>query len=226
MAQLIGSYTGEGLLFSVDTRLRPNGNAGLLVQTESAVTEYFRHSAEAWESITYLKSRGVAGNLAHAEAFLSGLQQVYWERYGRVGSSRTDLREMRARLERELGSSQPLKAGRGGYYDIDFLLLYLRLKSAGVFYTVLNTPERIVVLESLDLLTAADAVFLRKAATFYRAIDHGLRMICGHAEDRLPKPGAQLDILTGLIPRWTPVPLSELDRIRRETRAIFDRYFL
>ena len=226
MAQLIGSYTGEGLLFTVDTRLRPNGNAGPLVQTESAVAEYFRHSAEAWESITYLKSRGVAGNLSHAEVFLNSLQQLYFERYGKAGSSRTDLREMRARLERELGSSHALKAGRGGYYDIDFLLLYLRLKSASVFYTVLNTPERIAVLEGLELLTGADAAFLREAATFYRAIDHGLRMICGHAEDRLPKPGAQLDTLTALIPRWTPVPLSDLDRIRRETRALFDRYFL
>jgi len=151
---------------------------------------------------------------------------VYFERYGKAGSSRTDLREMRARLERELGSSHALKAGRGGYYDIDFLLLYLRLKSAGVFYTVLNTPQRIAVLEGLELLTAADAAFLREAATFYRAIDHGLRMICGHAEDRLPKPGTQLETLTALMPRWTPVPLSDLDRIRRETRALFDRYFL
>jgi glutamate-ammonia-ligase adenylyltransferase len=133
---------------------------------------------------------------------------------------------MRARLEREMGASQPLKSGRGGYYDIDFLLLYLRLKSAGVFYTVLNTPERIVVLESLDLLTASDAAFLREAATFYRSLDHGLRVIGGHAEDRLPKPGVQLDTLTALMPRWSPIPLSDLDRIRRETRAMFDRYFL
>jgi len=79
---------------------------------------------------------------------------------------------------------------------------------------------------ALDLLTASDAAFLREAATFYRALDHGLRVILGHAEDRLPKPGAQLDTLTALMPRWSLVPLTDLDRIRRETRAMFDRYFL
>jgi glutamate-ammonia-ligase adenylyltransferase len=226
LVRMIGSYTGEGTLFTVDTRLRPNGSSGALVQTEGAVIEYFRHAAEAWESITYLKSRGVAGDLAHAEAFLNGLQQVYFERYGKAGSSRVDLREMRARLERELGQSQPLRAGRGGYYDIDFLLLYLRLKSAGVFYTVLNTPERIAVLEGMGLLSADDAAFLREAATFYRALDHGLRVISGHAEERLPKPGARRDMLEELMRRWTPVPLAEFDRVRRETRAMFDRYFL
>jgi glutamate-ammonia-ligase adenylyltransferase len=31
---ILTSYTGEGTLFSVDTRLRPNGSAGPLVQTE------------------------------------------------------------------------------------------------------------------------------------------------------------------------------------------------
>ncbi len=40
---------------------------------------------------------------------------------------------MRLRLEKEQGEANPLKAGRGGYYDIDFALMYLRLKGAGVF---------------------------------------------------------------------------------------------
>jgi len=48
---------------------------------------------------------------------------------------------MRARLEREQGPRNPLKAGMGGYYDIDFALMYLRLKGAGIFYKVLNTPS-------------------------------------------------------------------------------------
>ena len=48
---------------------------------------------------------------------------------------------MRMRLEKEQGAAHPLKAGRGGYYDIDFLLMYLRLKSAGMFFKVLNTPD-------------------------------------------------------------------------------------
>ncbi len=148
--QLIGSYTGEGVLFTVDTRLRPNGNAGSLVQTEVAVLDYFIHTAEAWESITYLKARVVAGESKRAERFLHDLQQAYGDRYGQAGNSRLDLREMRARLEREQGSSKPLKAGRGGYYDIDFLLLYLRLKNAGVYYSYLNTIARVEVLETAE----------------------------------------------------------------------------
>ncbi len=225
IVHLITAYTGEGVLFAVDTRLRPNGSAGPLVQTENAVTDYFANAAEAWEGITYMKSLAVAGDPKRAESFLHQLQQVDWRRYGQSGRSRADLRQMRVRLEREQGPSRPLKAGRGGYYDIDFLLMYLRLKSAGVFFTVLNTPARIEVLENMGHLSRQDARFLNDAATFYRALDHGLRVITGHAESKLPGSDAQLEALNALLPRWTPIPLSDLNRIRSETRALFDRFF-
>jgi glutamate-ammonia-ligase adenylyltransferase len=138
---------------------------------------------------------------------------------------------MRARLEREQGSQNPLKAGRGGYYDIDFALMYLRLKGAGIFYRVLNTPARIEVIEKMGHLEPADAEFLRDAATFYRAVDHGLRVSTGHTEGDLPTAPAQLANLTELVGRWTPLHLHdqpidiELSQIQRQTREYFNRLF-
>lgn len=138
---------------------------------------------------------------------------------------------MRARLEKEQGARNPLKAGRGGYYDIDFALMYLRLKGAGIFYKVLNTPERIDVIEKMGHLEREDAEFLRDAATFYRAIDHGLRISLGHAEGNLPAAPEQMRILTELVRRWTPEHLhdrsldAKLAQIRERTREFFDRIF-
>jgi [glutamine synthetase] adenylyltransferase / [glutamine synthetase]-adenylyl-L-tyrosine phosphorylase len=224
LIDLVTAYTGDGVLFAVDTRLRPNGGDGPLVQTESAVKDYFTRTAEAWEGITYMKSRAVAGEPMSADLFLHHLQAIDWVRYGQSGRSRTDLKQMRQRLEKEQGATHPLKAGRGGYYDIDFLLMYLRLKSAGIFFQSLNTPERIEVLESMHHLDRAEAGFLRDAATFYRALDHGLRVRSGHAEGKLPV-GAQQAALAALIGRWSSAPLDALGEIREHTRALFDRLF-
>ncbi len=224
LIDLVTAYTGDGVLFAVDTRLRPNGGDGPLVQTESAVKDYFTRTAEAWEGITYMKSRAVAGEPLSADLFLHHLQAIDWVRYGQSGRSRTDLKQMRARLEKEQGATHPLKAGRGGYYDIDFLLMYLRLKSAGIFFQSLNTPERIEVLESMHHLDRAEAGFLRDAATFYRALDHGLRVRSGHAEGKLPS-SAQQAALAVLIKRWTSAPLEALGDIREHTRELFDRLF-
>jgi len=231
MIQTMSSYTGEGVMFAVDTRLRPNGREGDLVQSEGAYKNYFAGHAEAWEGITYMKSRAVAGNVERATDFLHELQEVDWRRYGQGMRSRKDLAEMRARLEREQGPRNPLKAGAGGYYDIDFALMYLRLKGAGIFYKVLNTPERIDVIEKMGHLDREDADFLRDAATFYRAVDHGQRVSTGHAEGSLPTSQSQFDLLTNLVKRWTPEHLhgqridATLREIRGHTREFFNRLF-
>jgi len=192
---------------------------------ESAVLDYFEHDAEAWEGISYMKARVVAGDTGRGGIFLNALQGVDWRRYGQSGRSRTELRQMRARLEREQGLSQPLKAARGGYYDIDFLLLYLRLRGAGLFFKALNTPERIEVIVTTRHLSREEADFLRTASTFYRALDHGIRIISGHAEDRLPKAESQRELLAEVLERWTPIRLEQLEEIRTKTRELFDRYF-
>jgi glutamate-ammonia-ligase adenylyltransferase len=231
LIDVLTAYTGEGLLFAIDTRLRPNGRDGALVQRVSAYKEYLANTAEAWEGITYMKSRAIIGDNEKATRFLHELQEVDWRRYGQSGRSRTDLRNMRARLEKEQGEHNHLKAGLGGYYDIDFAVMYLRLKSAGIFYKVLNTPERIDIIEKMGHLERADAEFLHDAATFYRAIDHGLRVYSGHAEGKLPNSEIHLQVLTNLVHRWTPESLHDqplpvkLAEIQRRTREYFKRLF-
>jgi [glutamine synthetase] adenylyltransferase / [glutamine synthetase]-adenylyl-L-tyrosine phosphorylase len=221
----ISSYTGEGSLFTVDTRLRPNGREGPLVQTESAFREYFEKHAEAWEGMAYMKARAVAGDTLRATLFLSELQQLDWRRYGQSGRSRRELAVMRSRLEKEQGRRNPLKAGPGGYYDIDFALMYYRLKGAGMFFKSLTTPERIEIIEKMGHLERDDASFLREAATFYRALDHGLRVSTGHAEGRLP---ARVSGLASLVSRWTPTGSTLHDHLRdiqQRTRVFYDRVF-
>jgi glutamate-ammonia-ligase adenylyltransferase len=231
MISILTAYTGEGMMFAVDTRLRPNGRSGAMVQSETAYRNYLANVAEAWEGITYMKSRVAAGDIDSGTAFLNELQQVDWRRYGQSGRSRKQLLQMRLRLEKELGGDNPLKAGRGGYYDIDFALMYLRLKGAGIFFKVLNTPARIDVIEQMGHLERSDADFLRDAAGFYRALDHALRVSSGHTEGTLPTSGWALENLTALVRRWTPdhlhdQPLDvELAQIQSRTREFFDRLF-
>ena len=231
MISIIGAYTGDGVVFNIDTRLRPFGREGALVQTESACRDYFAHKAEAWEGISWMKARAVSGDLDRATEFLADIQRIDWQRYGQTARSQAELVHMRVRLEREQGPRDPLKAGPGGYYDIDFALMYLRLRGGEKFYRLLNTPERIAVLVESGQLAPADATFLNNAATFFRAVDHGMRISTGHADGRLPSSPEQMAVLTQLVHRWTPASMhgEALDtlarRLRHETRAFFDRTF-
>ncbi len=228
---VLGSYTSDGVMFSVDTRLGPEGLSGTLVHTETACREYFRSRAEAWEGLAWMKARAVAGPVDRATALLEDLQQIDWRRYGQNARSREELRAMRLRLEKELGAEQPLKAGPGGWYDMDFALTWLRLRGAGLFFKALNTPARIAVLERMGHLDSAQARFLLDAATFFRALDHALRIASGHAPATLPRSPRQTRLLEALLRRWLPPHLcdqpleEELLQIQSRTRQFFDALF-
>ena len=63
LIEIISTYTREGFIFAVDTRLRPMGRDGELVQIASRYKRYFEEIAEPWEAVTYMKARTVAGNI-------------------------------------------------------------------------------------------------------------------------------------------------------------------
>jgi [glutamine synthetase] adenylyltransferase / [glutamine synthetase]-adenylyl-L-tyrosine phosphorylase len=231
LIDILTTYAGDGTILSLDTRLRPNGREGNLVQTESKYAEYFSNKAEAWEGIAYMKARAVAGDTDRATEFLSELQKVDWRRYGQSGRSKQDLRQMRMRLQREQGTATPLKAGYGGYYDADFILMYLRLRGAGMFFKKLNTPERIDVVEKMGHLERDDAEFLLQATTFFRALDHAVRLVTGRAEEKLPESAAEREMIAELMHRWTserPTAATleaGLHMLQSKMRAVFDRIF-
>lgn len=136
---------------------------------------------------------------------------------------------MRARLEKEHGDELSLKAGYGGYYDIDFALMYLRLKGGGMFFKVLSALQRIDIIEKMGHLSREDAEFLREAVVFYRSLDHAIRLYFGQAEHELPSSPVALEALTNMMNRWVgsnESPLeSQLKEMQNRTRQFFDRLF-
>jgi glutamate-ammonia-ligase adenylyltransferase len=231
MIEIISSYTVEGLIFSVDPRLRPMGRDGELVQTESAFKSYFAERAQAWEAITYMKSRAVAGDREAGTVFLTELQDVDWRRYGMSGGLARPLLDMRNKLEREQGAQRPIKAGAGGYYDLDFILMYLRLLDAGIFFESLSTPERIEVIRSTGRLTSKQACTLQETAVFFRALDHAIRVSTGNSSSKIPASLVKQEILAELIGRWSkikpaaqPLP-SFVQQVRQSTRNLFLQIF-
>ena len=125
----------------------------------------------------------------------------------------------------------PLKAGEGGYYDADFILMYLRLKGAGMFFRSLNTAERIDIVEQMGHLERADAEFLLNATTFFRALDHAIRVVSGRAEEKLPSGASERDMVADLVQLWSrnqPAIHSleaEVNHLSAKMRRLFDSIF-
>ena len=89
-----------GRLFEIDTRLRPNGRAGLLVSTLESFAEYQANKAWSWEHQALIRACWIAGDPELKEEFDHTRQRVLTA--SRDGERiAKDLGEMRARQARE-----------------------------------------------------------------------------------------------------------------------------
>ncbi len=89
-----------GRLFEIDTRLRPNGRAGLLVSRLDRFAEYQAEQAWTWEHQALIRARWIAGNPELAEGFEQARKEVL-RQVRDEARLRKDLLEMRQRQRRE-----------------------------------------------------------------------------------------------------------------------------
>jgi glutamine synthetase adenylyltransferase len=75
------SVSGEGYVFRVDLRLRPEGSKGLLVNTAGAMVDYYLNWGRTWERSAMVKARPVGGNLALGNTLIEALEPFIYRRY-------------------------------------------------------------------------------------------------------------------------------------------------
>ena len=232
-----GSYTSEGLLLPVDTRLRPRGGEGEIVQGAKYFVEYFSRDAEGWEAATYLKARAVAGNVALGEKILGEMRSALRKRFaaahgGDPAELRRQLVHMRERLERERPEGETgFKTSAGGFFDIEYVVAFLALTGGIATANPGNVLRQIEVLEKSGAspgragLSEKDARALWEAAMFYRSLDHAMRLALGRASNALPEP-AQMPRVMAMMKEWGVVIHGNLfdavASLRRAVRQIYE----
>jgi glutamate-ammonia-ligase adenylyltransferase len=116
---LATTVTPAGRLYEIDTRLRPNGRAGMLVSPLGAFTRYQQDQAWVWEWQALTRARPVAGDHEVAERFESVRRDVLAQPKD-VDALRVEVPAMRRKMRGQSGDDV-FKHGPGGLLDIDFL---------------------------------------------------------------------------------------------------------
>jgi glutamate-ammonia-ligase adenylyltransferase len=229
MIDVLSSYTSEGTVFAVDTRLRPRGQEGELVVTQQELLNYVREDAQVWEGSTYLKACHVAGHAELGRETVSRLVSAIFDRFAAHPALATELRQMRRRLEKKV-SVPPTntKTAPGGYYDIDFAVSLLRLRAHLPVHPGANMAEQIAALRSAGLMTAEDSNVLTCGADFLRSVDHAIRLVTGRAAQGLPDRAGHAEAVENLARRWgliagTQTLASSLLETRRRVREVYER---
>lgn len=182
MIHLLETMTAAGVLYEVDMRLRPSGNAGLLVSSMDAFAEYQREEAWTWEHQSLVRARVVGGD-GHLAGGFARVRAEVLSLPREAEKLREDVRQMRERMRNELGSRGRsgfhLKQDPGGIVDIEFMVQYLVLRWCRERPGLLSHTDTIHLLQALaeaGLLSVDDAQTLEYAYKQYRALSHRLTL--------------------------------------------------
>jgi glutamate-ammonia-ligase adenylyltransferase len=201
--EVLSSYTRDGTVFAVDTRLRPRGQEGELVVTQDALLGYVAESAQVWEALTYLKACPIAGHPQLGREIVARLAGAVLDRFSVYPNLEAELRQMRRRLEREVTvPPSNTKTAPGGYYDVDFAVSFLRLRHRMTQPPGANLAEQIAALRASGLISDEDASALSSGAGFLRSVDHAIRLVTGKATVGLPEHVGDAEAVENLVRRW------------------------
>ena len=190
--RLIGSFGAlleEGRLYSVDTRLRPSGEQGLVVTSHRSFERYHEEEAAGWERVALLRARVVFTTAPAAEraAFERTLARITYERPVDMAAFRADLGRVRAKVERERGRVPPgsrhLRFDPGGVMDVEFLTALGQL-AGGAGDPALRTTETAAALARL--IASPDTAWPASLGADYellRALAMRMRLLRDRPED-------------------------------------------
>ena len=158
LAQKINSIfnlnTSAGVLYEVDMRLRPSGEAGLLVSTFNAYDFYQKNEAWTWESQALVRARCVYGTES-LKAEFDQIRQSTLAKKRDVVMLKAEITGMRAKMYQHLTQPQAvefnLKTDKGGITDIEFIAQYLALANAE------TSPEMAVWSDNIRIFDTAMA---------------------------------------------------------------------
>ena len=171
---IFSARTASGILYEVDTRLRPSGASGLLVSPTEAFDEYQHNEAWTWEHQALVRARMIYGDNLLGEAFADTRHRVLCIERD-VDRLKQEVVDMRGKMREHLGGKKAgrfmLKQDKGGITDVEFLAQYLVLRFSAGNPKLTRWSDNVRIFESMlqqGILTEEEAAALTHAYTTIR----------------------------------------------------------
>jgi glutamate-ammonia-ligase adenylyltransferase len=193
MARLLQQRSGDGYVFRVDLRLRPDpASTQVAISTEAAL-HYYEREGRTWERAAMIKAKACAGDAKAGEALVADIAPFVWRKHLDFAAL-TDVHDMKRQMQTYRGQSEisveghNVKVGRGGIREIEFFAQTQQLIAGG------RHPELRVrpTLQALDVLATSNWITyeardqLTAAYEFLRRVEHRLQMIADEQTHSLP----------------------------------------
>lgn len=151
VVHIFSTRTPSGILYEIDTRLRPSGVSGLLACAADSFEEYQLNEAWTWEHQALVRARVIYGDEPLIQAFKNTREKVLTlERDPQ--KLKQEVKDMREKMRSHLGEKKPgrfmLKQDKGGITDIEFLVQYLVLQHSHHYEQLTIWSDNVRILET------------------------------------------------------------------------------
>ena len=213
--------SAEGVIATVDARLRPEGEKGPLVSSIAAFEGYYRDRAQLWEIQALTRARPVTG--PDQESFRT-IAHAAWSVAGRDADLFGKIHAMLQRVRAERGSGNDaidFKTGVGGIVEAEFLVQGLQMR-----HDVRETSVHLAISKLAGIISSKDASVVGKSYQFLRRLETVLRRWRNTSASSLPADPIEqrkLALRMGFKDRrkWE----EEYERARADIHRIYDKHF-
>ncbi|MEO5364918.1 MAG: bifunctional [glutamate--ammonia ligase]-adenylyl-L-tyrosine phosphorylase/[glutamate--ammonia-ligase] adenylyltransferase [Magnetococcus sp. WYHC-3] len=231
LIQMIQTPTGDGFVFRVDMRLRPEGESGELSLSLGSAELYYEAFGRTWERAAMIKARPVAGDRELGERFLQRIRPFIYRRY--LDFAALDaIHDMKRRIDDKVTRAEDydrnVKLGRGGIREIEFIVQSMQLVHGGRREGLRCRPtlEALDHLVELGMVEASVRDRLRQAYLFLRTLEHRLQMAEEHQTHSLPAEAEERERVARRMGRgdWSTLEAefrSQTDAVHLPYRNLF-----
>lgn len=224
--------TVTGQLYTVDTDLRPSGNAGPLVTSLESFIDYQKKSSQIWEKQALTRARPLWGSPVWGGIIKTRLDSLlYSQPFPAV--IRSEMDRLRSRVEKEVShenaSRLDIKLGPGGMMDVEFIVQFLQLR-LGFRESLMRSTG---IFECLDVLANQpifadehEAYLLKEAYLFYRTLESKMSLMLKRRAHSLSRLDPALPYLASQLEFGNPDDLiQQLLTYRKKVREIYLKIF-
>lgn len=182
----LNTQTRDGRAYEIDMRLRPSGNAGMMVVSCHAFETYQMDKAWSWEHQALVRARAICGDKRVTARFCEIRREVL-SLPRTIEQVRTEVTSMRIKMQKHLGTSQwqqqagkfHLKQDAGGIIDIEFLAQFAVLAYSHDHPSLTKWSDNVRIFEEMALLGIWDQQVCQDLIDAYlriRAATHQLAL--------------------------------------------------
>jgi glutamate-ammonia-ligase adenylyltransferase len=193
LARLLQQRSGDGYVFRVDLRLRPDPASTQVAMSIEAALHYYEREGRTWERAAMIKARPCAGDARAGEALVAELSPFVWRKHLDFAAL-ADVHDMKRQMQTYRGQSEiaveghNVKVGRGGIREIEFFAQTQQLIAGGrhPHLRVRPTLEALQALATSNWITFQALEELTAAYEFLRRVEHRLQMVADEQTHALP----------------------------------------